>query len=161
MALCIACAKIAVHLFSEVVVADPVELKRSTLLRHTARIVSAHASRHNLGAEALSALIHDIFNVLRDLNASQPTAVEKRQPAVLVKKSVFPEYIICLEDGKKLKMLKRHLKSAYNLTPDEYRQKWDLPPDYPMVAENYVLRRSSLAKSAGLGKMRGKSKRET
>lgn len=150
------CAKIAVHLFTEVVVADPVELKRSTLLTHTARIVSAQVSRHKMGAEALSLLINDIFNVLRDLDVSPPTAAEKPQPAVSVKKSVFPEYIICLEDGKKLKMLKRHLKSAYNLSPDEYRQKWDLPPDYPMVAENYVLRRSSLAKSAGLGRMRGK-----
>ena len=134
-----------------------VEPKKSALLAHTARIVSAHVSRHKIGAEALSALINNIYAVLRDLDQPAPVAAPVRpQPAVAAKKSVFDDYIICLEDGKKLKMLKRHLKSAYDLTPAEYRQKWDLPPDYPMVAANYVRRRSSLAKSSGLGRSRGK-----
>ena len=80
-----------------------------------------------------------------------PLAPERPRPAVAIKKSVFPDYIVCLEDGKKLKMLKRHLKTAYNLTPEEYRKRWGLPTDYPMVAPNYAKHRSNLAKKIGLG----------
>jgi predicted transcriptional regulator len=85
------------------------------------------------------------------LGAAAPAPTERPQPAVPIKKSVFPDYIVCLEDGKKLKMLKRHLMSAYNMTPDQYRERWQLGPDYPMVAPNYAQHRSTLAKKIGLG----------
>jgi predicted transcriptional regulator len=142
----------------EVRVSNSVEPKRASLLAHTARIVAAHAARNKLGTEGLTQLINDIYRVLRDLDGVEPPPAAKPQPAVAVKKSVFPDYIICLEDGKKLKMLKRHLRSAYNMSPEEYRAKWDLPPEYPMVAENYVRHRSSMAKTAGLGTNRRKKR---
>ena len=91
-----------------------------------------------------------MYSTLRGLGA-EPPAPEQREPAVPIKRSVFPDYIVCLEDGKKLKMLKRHLQSAYGMTPADYRTKWDLPNDYPMVAPNYAERRSTLAKQIGLG----------
>lgn len=98
----------------------------------------------------LPQLIQDVYKTLANVgnNTSSP---ERLQPAVSVKKSVTPDYIVCLEDGKKLKMLKRHLKTAYNMTPEEYRERWGLPRDYPMVAPNYAKHRSSLAKKIGLG----------
>lgn len=131
---------------------------RYLLLQLTAKIVSAHVARNKIATDGLSRLINEIYAVLRDLNTRTADAA-KLQPAVSIKRSVFPEYIICLEDGKKLKMLKRHLKSAYNLTPEEYREKWDLPPDYPMVASNYVRHRATMARSSGLGRTRGKKNR--
>ena len=126
--------------------------QRLLLLQLTAKIVSAHVARNRIATDGLSRLINEIYAVLQDLNESQLVRVDKSQPGVSAKRSIFPEYIICLEDGKKLKMLKRYLRSAYNLSPDEYRQKWNLPAEYPMVASNYVRRRSSVAKSFGLGK---------
>ena len=126
--------------------------QRLLLLQLTAKIVSAHVARNRIATDGLSRLINEIYAVLQDLNESQMVRVDKSQPGVSAKRSIFPEYIICLEDGKKLKMLKRHLRSAYNISPDEYRQKWNLPAEYPMVASNYVRRRSSVAKSFGLGK---------
>jgi len=122
----------------------------STVLGLTAQIVSAHVSNNNVPTEALPALIMDVYKTLSGVGAEPPPA-ERPAPAVPVKKSVFPEYLICLEDGKKLKMLKRHLKTAYNMSPEQYRDRWDLPPDYPMVAPNYAKHRSSLAKKIGLG----------
>jgi predicted transcriptional regulator len=98
----------------------------------------------------LPQLIHEVFRTLSSVG-TVPVALERPQPAVPVKKSVTPDYIICLEDGKKLKMLKRHLKTAYNMSPEEYRDRWGLPADYPMVAPNYAQHRSSLAKKIGLG----------
>jgi predicted transcriptional regulator len=121
-----------------------------SVLGWTAQIVSAHVSHNTVAPEALPALIQEVFRTLSNVGA-QPEVVEKPQPAVPVKKSVFGDYIICLEDGKKLKMLKRHLKTAYNLEPEQYRERWGLPPDYPMVAPNYARQRSSLAKKIGLG----------
>lgn len=121
-----------------------------SVLGWTAQIVSAHVSHNTVAPEALPALIQEVFRTLSSVGA-QPEVVEKPQPAVPVKKSVFGDYIICLEDGKKLKMLKRHLKTAYNLEPEQYRERWGLPPDYPMVAPNYARQRSSLAKKIGLG----------
>jgi predicted transcriptional regulator len=97
----------------------------------------------------LPRLIHDVHRALS--SATDGGKGERPAPAVPIKKSVTPEYIVCLEDGKKLKMLKRHLKTAYDMTPDEYRQRWGLPHDYPMVAPNYAKHRSSLAKKIGLG----------
>lgn len=116
----------------------------------TAQIVSAHVSNNTVAPEALPALIQDVYRTLAGVGKdAQPT--ERPQPAVPVKRSVFPDYIVCLEDGKKLKMLKRHLKAAYGMTPEQYRERWGLAPDYPIVAPNYAHHRSSLAKKIGLG----------
>ena len=120
------------------------------LLSLTAQITSAHCSNNTVEADALPGLIHQVYQALASVDA--PAAVaEKPVPAVPLKRSVFPDYIVCLEDGKKLKMLKRHLQTAYGMTPADYRTKWDLPQDYPMVAPNYAEKRSALAKQIGLG----------
>ena len=100
--------------------------------------------------DSLPGLIQDVYKTLASVGAEAPPA-ERQAPAVPVKKSVFPDYLVCLEDGKKLKMLKRHLKTAYNMSPEQYRERWDLDPNYPMVAPNYAKHRSSLAKQIGLG----------
>ncbi|MBR1777095.1 MAG: MucR family transcriptional regulator [Alphaproteobacteria bacterium] len=120
------------------------------LLAFTTEIVSSHVSRNETTTTELPKLIQEVYRALASVNSAEPEA-ERLQPAVPVKKSVFPDYIVCLEDGKKLKMLKRHLKTAYNMTPEEYRVRWNLPADYPMVAPNYAERRSGLAKKIGLG----------
>ncbi len=135
------------------------------MLGLTAQIVSAHVSNNAVETAQLPGLIHDVFRTLSGIGQDGPpvavaAAPERRQPAVPVKKSIFADYIICLEDGKKLKMLKRHLKTAYNLTPDQYRERWGLAGDYPMVAPSYASHRSSLAKKIGLGtKPRGAPRR--
>jgi predicted transcriptional regulator len=121
------------------------------LLSLTAQIVSAHVSHNPVPASELPGLIQEVFRTLAGVGAAPAPEPERPQPAVPIKKSITPEYLICLEDGKKLKMLKRHLKTAYNLTPEQYRERWGLPPDYPMVAPNYAKHRSSLAKKIGLG----------
>jgi len=122
----------------------------TTVLGLTAQIVSAHVSNNSVPPDGLSPLIQEVYKTLADVGKelSQP---ERPQPAVSPKKSVFDAYIVCLEDGKKLKMLKRHLKTAYNLTPEQYRERWGLTSDYPMVAPDYAQHRSSLAKKIGLG----------
>jgi predicted transcriptional regulator len=130
----------------------------SELLEFTTEIVAAHAGNNTIAPEDLPRLIQDVYRTLSGLGDAQP-AQERPKPAVAVKKSVFPDYIVCLEDGKKLKMLKRHLKTAYNMTPEDYRERWGLPADYPMVAPNYAKHRSNLAKKIGLGtKPRGRAK---
>lgn len=116
----------------------------------TAQIVSAHVSNNLVAPDALPALIQNVYRTLAGVGKENAPA-EKPQPAVPVKRSVFPDYIVCLEDGKKLKMLKRHLKTAYNMSPEQYRERWGLPADYPIVAPNYTRHRSSLAKKIGLG----------
>ncbi len=120
------------------------------LLGLTAQIVSAHVAHNSVSTENLVSLIQDVYKTLSSVGKEEP-AQERPQPAVPVKKSVFPDHIVCLEDGKKLKMLKRHLKTSYNMTPDEYRERWGLAADYPMVAPDYARHRSSLAKKIGLG----------
>ena len=120
------------------------------LLAFTTEIVSSHVSRNETTATELPKLIQDVYRALASVNTTEMES-EHLHPAVPIKKSVFPDYIICLEDGKKLKMLKRHLKTAYNMTLEEYRARWNLPADYPMVAPNYAERRSGLAKKIGLG----------
>lgn len=122
----------------------------ASVLGLTAQIVSAHVSNNSVSPEALPSLIQDVYRTLAGVG-KEPLEPERPQPAVPVKKSVFPDHIVCLEDGKKLKMLKRHLKTAYNMSPEQYRERWGLPPDYPMVAPNYARHRSSLAKKIGLG----------
>ena len=120
------------------------------LLAYTTEIVSAHISNNEIGSAELPKLIQDVYRALLALSTGN-IEMENLQPAVPIKKSVFPDYIVCLEDGKKLKMLKRHLMTAYGMTTEEYRTRWNLPADYPMVAPNYAKRRSGLAKEIGLG----------
>lgn len=121
------------------------------LLSLTTEIVAAHVSNNTVAINDLPGLIDQVYRALSNIGAEPVVQSEKPQPAVAIKKSVTPEYIVCLEDGKKLKMLKRHLKTAYNMSPEEYRDRWALPPDYPMVAPNYAKQRSRLAKQIGLG----------
>ena len=123
----------------------------SGLLSLTTEIVAAHVSNNTVPIADLPHLIDQVYKTLVNAGSEPPAAVERPQPAAPIKKSVTPDYIICLEDGKKLKMLKRHLKTAYNMTPDQYRERWQLPSDYPMVAPNYARQRSTLAKEIGLG----------
>ena len=127
----------------------------SELVELTADIVSAYVSNNSVESADLPDLIDKTHTALSQaaLNASQPLK-EELNPAVPIKKSVNPDYIICLDDGKQFKSLKRHLRTSYNLTPDEYRAKWGLPYDYPMVAPNYAAARSALAKKIGLGRKR-------
>ena len=122
----------------------------SELLELTTEIVAAHAGNNSVAPNDLPQLIQEVYKTLVAVGTI-PIVPERPRPAVSVKKSIFPDYIVCLEDGKKLKMLKRHLKTAYNLSPEEYRERWGLPPDYPMVAPNYAKHRSHLAKKIGLG----------
>jgi predicted transcriptional regulator len=123
----------------------------TNLLGLTARIVSAHVANNPVEYRVLPVLIRDIYKTLSHIDQSPTEPAEKPQPFVPIRKSVFPDYIVCLEDGKKLKMLKRHLASAYGMTPEQYRQKWGLDANYPMVAPKYAEKRSSLAKQIGLG----------
>lgn len=129
----------------------------SELLQLTADIVSSHVSNNQVQQEQLQDLIRTVYSTLQDLSVVAPEEpVEELKPAVPIKKSVTKDYIVCLEDGKELKMLKRHLKSAYNMTPEEYRAKWGLPADYPMVAPSYAAKRQELAKKIGLGRNRNR-----
>ena len=131
----------------------------ANLIDLTAEIVSAYVSNNTVAATELPGLINDIYNALQRTSGTQAEPEpEPLKPAVPVKKSVMPDYIICLEDGKKFKSLKRHLRTHYDMTPEEYREKWDLPTDYPMVAPNYAAARSELAKKMGLGQQRKRSK---
>jgi predicted transcriptional regulator len=122
------------------------------LIELTARIVAAYVSNNSLGAQDVATLIGATHSALKQVDNPGPVVeVRRPTPKISPKKSVLPDYIICLEDGKRFKSLKRHLRTQYNLTPEQYRQKWDLPPDYPMVAANYARTRSDLAKRSGLG----------
>ncbi|RUV41174.1 MucR family transcriptional regulator [Mesorhizobium sp. M1A.T.Ca.IN.004.03.1.1] len=123
------------------------------LLELTADIVAAYVSNNPLPSSEIGRVIADTYAAVSKLQAaSEPQPEEKRAPAVPIRKSVTPDFIICLEDGKRFKSLKRHIGTHYNLTPDEYRAKWGLPADYPMVAPNYAAARSQLAKASGLGR---------
>ncbi len=131
------------------------------ILELTSEIVSAHVSNNVVALNDLPALIEQVFKTLSAVGSGKSEAVADRPaPAVSIRKSITPDFVICLEDGKKLKMLKRHLKTAYNMTPDEYRERWGLPADYPMVAPNYAKQRSKLAKAIGLGTQRRKRKKK-
>ncbi len=121
------------------------------VLALTAQIVSAHVGNNAVAATALPELISSVFHALSQVGDGTAKA-PRPEPAVPIKKSVFPDYLVCLEDGKKLKMLKRHLMTSYGMTAEEYRARWDLPENYPMVAPNYAQRRSTLAKAIGLGR---------
>jgi predicted transcriptional regulator len=130
------------------------------LLRLSAEIVAAYVAQNTISASSVSELIGSVHSALSNLGkTSVEREVEKRKPAVPVSKSVQNDYIVCLEDGKQLKMLKRYLRSRYDLSPEEYRRRWGLPPEYPMVAPAYAARRSDFAKQIGLGRgvRRGKA----
>lgn len=129
----------------------PEEIKTDELLELTARVVAAHVSNNSVPVNDLPQLIREIHKTLANVGSAESQAAERPNPAVSIKKSVTPDYIVCLEDGKKLKMLKRHLKTAYDMSPEDYRERWNLPQDYPMVAPNYAKQRSKLAKQIGLG----------
>lgn len=121
------------------------------LLMMTTEIASAYLAHNSVSIAEIGSVIDQVYKSLSNVNAESNTIMDRPQPAVPIKKSVQPDHIICLEDGKKLKMLKRHLKTAYNMSPEDYRERWGLPADYPMVAPNYAEKRSRLAKDIGLG----------
>ncbi len=136
----------------------PDQTSHSDLLSLTTEIVSAHLSNNSVPQNEVAELIETVFRTLSHLGGHMPISGSDRpQPAVPIKKSITPDYIVCLEDGKKLKMLKRHLKTAYDMSPEQYRERWGLPLDYPMVAPSYAKKRSRLAKDIGLG-TKGKTK---
>ena len=127
--------------------------ERGDILRMTAEVVAAYVGNNSLPATQLPDVINMVYGTLRRVNGVAAPANEHSQKAAIpVRRSITPDYIVCLEDGKKLKMLKRHLRTAYGLSPEEYRSKWGLPADYPMVAPNYSKKRSAFAKKIGLGR---------
>ncbi len=130
-------------------------LGESGYMQLTANIVSAYVSNNTVASAEIPNLIAQVYSALMRISSGQTAPpAEPIKPAVAVKRSVTPEYIVCLEDGKKFKSLKRHLRTQYGITPEQYREKWGLPPDYPMVAPNYAAARSQLAKQMGLGQQR-------
>ena len=129
------------------------------LITLTSDIVAAHVSNNSVAVSDLPVLIQNVHAALAGLDAPADTPEVKQEPAVSVRASVKPDYIVCLEDGKKLKMLKRHLMTHYQMTPEDYRAKWNLPADYPMVAPNYAEQRRSLAKKIGLGTSRSRKRK--
>ncbi|SLN19492.1 MucR family transcriptional regulator [Oceanibacterium hippocampi] len=133
---------------------EPMDKKE--LMALTTEIVTSHLSNNKVEMGDLPRLIRDVYGTLAGVGSVEQEA-QRQQPAVPVRRSVTPDFLICLEDGKKLKMLKRHLKTAYDMSPEDYRLKWNLPPDYPMVAPNYASQRRELAKSIGLGTNRRRS----
>ncbi|MEO5337927.1 MAG: MucR family transcriptional regulator [Magnetospirillum sp. WYHS-4] len=131
-------------------------ISRDDLLRMAADIVSAYVSQNQVGASQIPDLIRTVYDALNGLGGKvMEAASEPLKPAVPIRRSVADDHIVCLEDGKKLKMLKRHLRTTYGMTPEEYRAKWGLPADYPMVAPNYARQRSDFAKKIGLGRQPG------
>ncbi len=126
------------------------------ILRMSVEIVSAYVSNNSISATQVPDVINTVYGALTSINGQTVAeSGESQKPAISVRRSVNPDHIVCLEDGKKLKMLKRHLRAAYGMSPDEYRAKWGLPSDYPMVAPNYALQRSAFAKKIGLGRKKG------
>ena len=130
------------------------KISHSDMLQMTTTVVAAYVARNDIAADHIQDVIKSVYTSLSNIGhpTDEPKA-EPQKPFVSVKKSVQPDYLICLEDGKKLKMLKRHLRTMYNMSPDEYRSKWGLPSDYPMVAATYAEQRSNFAKKIGLGKL--------
>ena len=133
---------------------------KETLITLTSDIVAAHVSNNDVAVADLPALITNVYAALAGLGEVAPVIENKPEPAVSIRASVKPDYIVCLEDGKKLKMLKRYLRTNYNMTPEEYRARWGLPADYPMVAPNYAETRRDLAKKIGLGRKPGTTVRQ-
>ena len=134
------------------------EAAEDTLLTLTADIVAAHVSNNSVAVNDLPNLIQNVHAALSTISSASSAPEPRPEPKVSIRSSIKPDYIVCLEDGKKLKMLKRHLMTHYNMTPDQYRQKWGLSADYPMVAPNYAEQRRTLAKSIGLGTKRRRTR---
>jgi len=141
---------------------SPEKIADSEMLRMTTDVVVAYVGANALPAAQLPEVIRIVHASLAGLQggATAPAPATELKPAVSIRASVRPDYIVCLEDGRKLKMLKRHLRTAYDLTPDQYRQKWGLPSDYPMVAPNYANQRSEFAKKIGLGKIAARRRKK-
>ena len=135
------------------------ERSDDAILKQVTEIVTAYLSKNTLPPDEVPALIRSVHATLGGISGDAPASREAREPAVSIKKSVKPDYIVCLEDGRKLKMLKRYLRARYNMSPDQYRAKWGLPADYPMTAPNYAAKRSEFAKKFGLGKPGKKNKK--
>jgi predicted transcriptional regulator len=131
---------------------------QETLITLTADIVAAHVSNNSVAVSDLPLLINNVHSALSGLGTPVVVPEVKQEPAVSIRASIKPDYIVCLEDGKKLKMLKRHLMTHYQMTPEQYRAKWNLPADYPMVAPNYAEQRRTLAKKIGLGTKRRRAR---
>ncbi len=136
------------------------QIEHNDLLALTADIVSSHVANNSVAVNDLPQLIQNVYGTLSALGGVPQAPEVRQEPAVAIRNSIKPDYIVCLEDGKKLKMLKRHLMTSYGMTPDDYRAKWGLPADYPMVAPNYAESRRQLAKSIGLGTKRTGTKRK-
>lgn len=134
--------------------------EKAELIDMTAEIVSAYIGNNSIAPDEIAGLINKVFAALAGVHGSETAPFEKPEPAVPIRKSITPDHLVCLEDGKKFKSLKRHLRTHYNLTPEQYREKWGLPRDYPMVAPNYAQARSRLAKKMGLGQ-NGRRRRRT
>ena len=131
------------------------KISESEIVSMTVDITSAYLSNKSVELDQLPEVIRNVYHTLRSLDEKKETeSLAPRKPAISIRRSITPDYIVCLEDGKKLKMLKRHLRAAYGMTPDEYRARWGLAADYPMVAPNYAITRSKFAKQIGLGKKR-------
>lgn len=128
------------------------DINSGDLLDLTASIVSAHVANNSVAVGDVPKLIKDVYSTLATVSTEEEAEPERPEPAVSIKASIKPDYIVCLEDGKKLKMLKRHLMTHYSMTPEQYRTRWGLPSDYPMVAPNYAKQRSALAREIGLGR---------
>ncbi|GMM92874.1 MucR family transcriptional regulator [Qipengyuania sp. MTN3-11] len=131
---------------------------KETLITLTSEIVAAHVSNNNVNVDEVPTLISSIYSALAGLGAENVEEEAAPEPAVSIRSSVKPDYIVCLEDGKKLKMLKRYLRTNYDMSPEEYRERWNLPSDYPMVAPNYAEKRRELAKKIGLGRKPGEKR---
>ena len=139
---------------------DSIKMSHAELLRMTTDIVSSYVSNNDIPGSQIPEVIQSIYSTLSAQHLGDGEAAQdKKKPAVSIRRSITPDYIICLEDGKKLKMLKRHLRTTYGLSPEEYRVKWGLPADYPMVASTYAAQRSAFAKKIGLGRKRTSRKR--
>ena len=139
---------------------DSIKMSHAELLRMTTDIVSSYVSNNDIPGSQIPDVIQSIYGTLSAQHVgSGEAAQDKKKPAVSIRRSITPDYIVCLEDGKKLKMLKRHLRTTYGLSPEEYRVKWGLPADYPMVAPTYAAQRSAFAKKIGLGRKRTSRKR--
>lgn len=132
-----------------------IEMSKETLITLTSDIVAAHVSNNDVAVDNVPDLITQVYSALAGLGQDAPVKEAPPEPAVSIRASVKPDYIVCLEDGKKLKMLKRYLRTNFNMTPEEYRARWNLPADYPMVAPNYAEKRRDLAKKIGLGRKPG------
>ena len=129
---------------------------KDDILKMAVEIVAAYVSNNDVNAAHVPDVINSVYSSLNSLNSqSSEKGAEPLKPATSIRRSITPDYIVCLEDGKKLKMLKRHLRASYGMSPDDYRAKWGLPPDYPMVAPNYAEQRSNFAKKIGLGRKKG------